>query len=132
MASGPWAISIRTPNKSVMKVIPREYQKESLNSVLKRTKEYLKAIREKYSHRDDVIIEIISRSHAFEPPDGLHLTRDELWCSYCAKARKFKKGQLLDVDGVSYISDAKTCEVCSISNKDFHIRSHNNLWRADR
>lgn len=129
MTSGPWAISIRTHNKAILKVIPREYDTEPLNSSLKRTKEYLKVIREKYSHRDDVIIEIISRSHAFEPPADLHLHvgRDQLWCSYCAKVRKFKKGQV-ECDGVSYMSDAKICEICGMSDRDFYIKSHNKLW----
>lgn len=128
--SGPWAISIRTPKKSVIKVIPRESPQETLNEVLTRTKHYAKAIREKYKHRDDVIVEIISRKHVFQPPTDLKLRSGHLWCPYCAKQRRFRKGMLLEFDSISYVSDARCCEICTISENDYYVKDFNGLWPA--
>lgn len=125
--SGPWAISIRTPKKSIMKVIPKE-EGESLKECLRRAKECAKALRQKYSHRDDIVIEIISRLKAFPKPTNIKMKKSELWCPYCAKPRRFKSGYLVEIDGISYISSDKRCVICGMSDNDFHVKTENHLW----
>jgi len=125
--SGPWGISVRTPKKKVMKVV-KQREGESLKGCLNRAKEAAKKLREKYANRSDIIIEIISRRKVFPPPDKLHMKRNEIWCPYCAKPRQFKKGQLVELDGISFISNYARCIVCGISDSDWYVKTYNNLW----
>lgn len=129
--TGPWGISVRTPTKQIMKVIPREDPEETLKEVLDRAKVIAKAIRDKYNHRDDVVVEIISRSKAFPKPDTAQLRRGELWCPYCAKVRRFKKNIIIEIDGVSYPSDISRCIVCHMSETDYYVMDYNHLWPRD-
>lgn len=125
--SGPWGISIRTAKKSIMKVVPRK-DGESLKDCLQRAKKAARELKDKYSHRDDIIIEIISRKKAFEKPDDIVIKGNQLWCPYCRKPRRFKAGQEVEIDGITFVSDGRRCVVCGISDRDFYVRTYNHLW----
>lgn len=125
--SGPWGISIRTKKKTIMRVVPRR-EGESLKGCLDRTKRAAIRLKEKYRHRKDIIIEIISRRKAFPPPEDYTPRRNLLWCPYCRKPRQFKRGQLIEVDNISFISQDRRCVVCQMSDNDFYVRTYNNLW----
>lgn len=126
--SGPWGISIRTSKKSIMKVIPREFIGEDVRDVLSRAKRFAKAIREKYEHRDDVVVEIISRSHAFPKPRDKKAGRNELWCPYCGKFRRFKRNQMIYIDGIEFVSETNRCIICQMSDTDYWVRTYNDTW----
>lgn len=125
--SGPWAISVRTATKTILKIIPREPD-EDLRDCLLRTKDTAKAIREKYKTRTDLVVEVISRSMAFPKPDKVRLGRGELWCPYCCKSRKFRKGELMKFDGIEFISDEPRCLICGMSTRDYYVIDFNGLW----
>jgi hypothetical protein len=125
--SGPWGVSIRTPNKSIMKVVT-QHDGESLKQCLERAKEMIRSIRIKYADRHDMVVELISRRKTFPKPKGLILKRNDLWCPYCVKPRQFKGNQLVQLDGISFISDYKRCVVCGISDNDYHVKTMNHLW----
>lgn len=125
--SGPWAISIRTPKKSIMKVVVQK-ENESLKRCLDRAKDAVKVLKEKYAGRTDIIIEIISRRRAFDKPEKVQVKANELWCPYCVKPRQFKKGQLVEIDGVSYLSDYRRCIICLMSDQDYYVQHYNHLW----
>lgn len=125
--SGPWGISIRTSKKSIMKVVPQR-EGETLRSCLERTKKAVRKIKKKYAHRDDLIVEIISRRVAFKKPEDLRLKHNHLWCPYCRKARQFKTGQVVEIDGITYVSSERRCVVCQMSDNDYYVKTYNHLW----
>lgn len=53
-------------------------------------------------------------------PKGVKLKKGQLWCPYCSNIVKFIKDKKL---GVS------KCPFCGISNRDFHVRKVNKLWK---
>lgn len=63
---------------------------------------------------------LVDMSTVEAPPKGLVRERGMMWCSYCKKQRHFRSNYRGD--------DYSYCEVCGISDADFWIKSHNQLW----
>ena len=129
--SGPWGISVITPKKKIMKVVERR-EGESLKGCLERAKKAARTLREKYAGRDDITIGVVSRLKAFPMPDKVKLKRNQMWCPYCVKPREFKKGQLVEHDGISFLSDYRRCVVCGMSDNDFYVKTYNHLWHNSK
>lgn len=53
------------------------------------------------------------------PEKGEQRERGKLWCPYCAKHRAFRKAYRGD--------DYRWCEICGISDADFHVKVINKL-----
>lgn len=53
-----------------------------------------------------------------QPPAGLQLEEQELWCPYCAQPTQFEQDHYLGV---------RRCVRCGISDRDFYVRASNHL-----
>lgn len=74
----------------------------------------------KHSHVDKVCLV----STKIKYPDAeTKAERGKLWCPYCGKHRAFKKGYRGD--------DYRWCEICGISNGDYHVKAINKLDSAE-
>lgn len=105
-----WAISVRSPRASKM---------VKFEASPKVAVEKAKAVKRKYAERRDVVVELISLTKAFAPPEGFKRKGSKWWCPYCRKVRVFLQDSELNL---------KYCPVCRISDRDWYVRTYNNLW----
>lgn len=86
----------------------------------KEAKEIALKAKEKYAHRSDVNVYLISCTKAFAPPDNWRSrTRKHLWCPYCGTERRFKDNK---------VWGTKQCPVCGITSSDYWVKHYNHMW----
>jgi rubrerythrin len=85
--------------------------------------DYMERMQKLFEHRTDIVIELISLTKAFPPDENQKKRKGLWWCPYCGKYRKFKHNSNLNL---------KICPICGIGERDFYVRSYNNLWHKGK
>lgn len=88
---------------------------------LKKAKRFRKLVKE-CGHAHIAKVCLVDDSEIKAPEKGLERIPGHLWCPYCGKQRQFKGNYRGD--------DYQWCEVCQISDSDFHVKSINSLWTS--
>jgi hypothetical protein len=62
---------------------------------------------------------IVNVREVTKPDPGAIRLRGQMWCPYCAAYRHYNPDTYLGIN---------RCEVCGISDKDYHVQDMNGLW----
>ena len=65
---------------------------------------------------------LYNRSKPTPAPKNFQRISGTLWCPYCADRRKFTPAP--------FNKRYKLCEICGISDSEYHVRRFNQLWES--
>lgn len=114
-----WTVSVRD-HRDHKKFRITGNDGEPIKDVYQKVKKVIEQIKEKLGDRK-CTIEAISNTHAFKP-QGIRPSIKYMWCPYCVKYRIFV---------VTDDSGNKKCPICGISDQDYHVKKHNDIWKKE-
>ncbi len=83
------------------------------------TEEFITKVQKEFPN---LLFYLYNRSKPTPAPKQFSQVTGTLWCPYCADRRKFIKS--------SFNPKYKVCEICGISDAEYHVRRFNQLWES--
>ena len=108
---GPWGLCIRRGEEEVHLRFPSFVD---LGLFVNGKKKILKRMDQ---------VEAYSRRQHFPKPENIEIVPGKMWCPYCRKPRTFWEDE-----DTHYCH----CEICGISDRDFHVCKENDRWPTIR
>jgi len=102
-------------------VIFRRGRKVSRHNGFKTEEELINLVKEARKLFPDARVHLAEHLHPIPVDYDLPRSMSSLWCPYCGRWRNFKR--------IRKISKRATfCSVCGISDRDYNVKTQNDLW----